>query len=209
MLSVVAPRFHRAFDDLRQEVEFGPRGVLGAELHIGAEVAGALYTLDGSGQDVLAGHLQFELAVDRTRRQEEVDARFWRVLHRVGGPVDVGGIAARQPADDGPVDLPGDLGDALEVPRRCDWKPGFDDVDAEVLEGVGHLELFGERHAATGALLAVAQGGVEDDDAVRVGRGHGSTRKGNEKSPGTLPSSGACIDSVATAIRRGTRERSG
>ena len=38
-----------------------------------------------------------------------------------------------------------------------------------VVEQLGDLELLLVRHGGAGALLAVAQGGVEDDDAVLLG----------------------------------------
>ena len=76
----------------------------------------------------------------------------------------------------GPWTCAGDGLHRLEVAGRGDGEAGLDDVHAEVLEGAGDLELLGQVHAAAGALLAVAQRGVEDDDAVRVGRRrHGST----------------------------------
>ncbi len=59
---------------------------------------------------------------------------------------------------------------ASKSPRRSDGEAGFDDVDAEIDQGLGDLELFAEVHAAAGGLLAVAERGVEDDDAS----GHGS-----------------------------------
>ena len=52
---------------------------------------------------------------------------------------------------------------------------GFDldaarrDVDAHLLEDLREFELLLERHRGAGRLLAVAHGGVENDDAVRVG----------------------------------------
>ena len=46
---------------------------------------------------------------------------------------------------------------------------GLDDVDAHLVEQLGHFELLLEGHGGAGALLAVAQGGVEDDDAVLLG----------------------------------------
>ena len=55
---------------------------------------------------------------------------------------------------------------ASKSPFEAIGKPGLDDVDAHRVEQVGDLELLFERHRRAGALLAVAQGGVEDQHAV-------------------------------------------
>ncbi len=62
--------------------------------------------------------------------------------------------------------------DGLEIAVRGDREAGLDDVDAHRVEKLGDLELLLERHGGAWALLAVAQGGVEDQDAVGWG-GHG------------------------------------
>ena len=66
---------------------------------------------------------------------------------------------------------PAIVGDGLEIAVRGDGEAGLDDVDAHGVEEVGDLDLLLERHGRAGALLAVAQGGVEDQDAVLAGRG--------------------------------------
>src|SRR5262245_37167447 len=56
-----------------------------------------------------------------------------------------------------------------EIAFRRDREAGFDDVDTHSVEEFGDLELLLMRHGRAGALLAVAQGSVEDDDAVLLG----------------------------------------
>ena len=56
--------------------------------------------------------------------------------------------------------------DRLEIAVRGDREAGLDHVDAHGLEDLGDAELLGDGHRAAGRLLAVAQGGVEDDDAL-------------------------------------------
>ncbi len=85
--------------------------------------------------------------------------------------------ARARPAIDRVLGALGDLVDGHEVAFRGDRETGLDDVDAHLVEQLGDLELLLMGHGGAGALLAVAQGGVEDDDAVLVGlcwRGHGS-----------------------------------
>ena len=53
---------------------------------------------------------------------------------------------------------------ASKSPSRGDREAGLDDVDAHGVEEVGDLQLLLEGHGGAGALLAVAQRGVEDED---------------------------------------------
>ena len=78
---------------------------------------------------------------------------------------------AREPADHRVLGALGDLVDGGEIALRGDREAGLDDVDAHLVEQLGDLELLLVGHGGAGALLAVAQGGVEDDDAVLLGLG--------------------------------------
>src|SRR5581483_914743 len=106
----------------------------------------------------------------------------------------------------------GDASYGLEVARRGGGEAGLDDVHAEALELARDRELLLDVHRASGRLLAVAQGGVEDADVVGVGqdvadivyrlghrrlsplstsrlRGPRAARRANKKSPGAFASS--------------------
>ena len=87
-------------------------------------------------------------------------------LDRLGAAVDVLELRARQPADHRILGAAGDLLHAVEIALAGDREAGLDDVDAHLVEQLGDLELLVEGHGGAGALLAVAQGRVEDDDAV-------------------------------------------
>ena len=76
-----------------------------------------------------------------------------------------------------------------EIAVRRDRETGLDDVDAHLVEQLGDFELLVEGHGGAGALLAVAQGGVEDDDAVLVGLV--SARSWESPSSRMRPASGA------------------
>ena len=78
---------------------------------------------------------------------------------------------ARQAADHRVLGALGDLVHGGEIAFRGDREAGLDDVDAHRVEQLGDFELLLVGHGGAGALLAVAQGGVEDDDAVLVGLG--------------------------------------
>src|SRR4029450_13340764 len=62
-----------------------------------------------------------------------------------------------------------------ESPSVRHRKARLDAVDAHLVEQLGDFELLLVGHGGAGALLTVAQGGIEDDDAVLLGlrwRGH-------------------------------------
>ena len=60
---------------------------------------------------------------------------------------------------------------AAKSPSEAIGKAGLDDVDAHLVEQRGDFELLLVGHGGAGALLAVAQGGVENNDAVLLGLG--------------------------------------
>ena len=91
------------------------------------------------------------------------------VLDRPPGGVDVGLVGAGQAADHRALDVAGDRLDRLEVAGRGDREAGLDHVDAQPRQLLGDLDLLGGVQRDAGRLLAVAQRGVEDVDAVCVG----------------------------------------
>ncbi len=90
-------------------------------------------------------------------------------FHRFRAAIDILRVRTRQASDDSVLGAAGDLADRLEIAFGGDREASLDDVDAHVVEHLGDLELFLERHRGAGALLAVAQGGVEYDYAVLLG----------------------------------------
>ena len=100
------------------------------------------------------------------------DARPGGVLHGVGGGHDVGGVGAGEAGDHRAIlgEAPGDGLHAVEIAGAGDGEAGLDDIDAELVQCIGHAQLLVEVHREAGRLLAVAQRGVEEDDPV-VGQG--------------------------------------
>ena len=92
-------------------------------------------------------------------------------LDRFGAAVDVLRRGAGQAADHGVLGTLGDLVDGRPVAFRGNRETGFDDVDAHRVEEFGDFDLLLVGHGGAGTLLAVAQRGVKDDDAVLVGLG--------------------------------------
>ena len=120
----------------------------------------------GLALDVLAGRGELVLDVDVRRRHEGVDPRSRRVPYRAVGGVDVPDMNAGEAGDHRALDLAGDRLHGLEVAGRGDREAGLDDVHAQPRELVGDLELLGRVQRDARRLLAVSQGGVEDENAV-------------------------------------------
>ena len=106
-----------------------------------------------------------------------MDAATTTKLHRFSAAIDIFGVRARQAGDHRILGAPGDLADRLKIAFGSDGKASLDDIHAHVVEHFGNFELLLEAHGGAGALFAVAQGGVENNDAVLVGLVHGSHRK--------------------------------
>ena len=75
-------------------------------------------------------------------------------------------IRARERADNGFLDGTGDGLDRFKVTLRRRRKASFDDIDLEPLKLTGDADFFFACHRRTGRLLAVAQGGVKNDELV-------------------------------------------
>jgi hypothetical protein len=73
-------------------------------------------------------------------------------------------VAPRQGRDHGPAHFGGDLPHAAVVALGGRGEPRLDDVHAERVELPGESELLLGGETVAGGLLAVAQGGVEDED---------------------------------------------
>jgi len=101
----------------------------------------------------------------------KMDAGRLAALEGVGGAADVAIVGARDRAHRRALDRLGDRLHGLEVAVRRRREAGLDDVDLEPLELARDAELFVLGHRGAGRLLAVAQGGVEDEQAV----GHGDS----------------------------------
>ena len=158
----------RGGDHLGGELDVGAGGVHRAELDVIDQRA---RVRDGGArlaQHVRARGLQLVVDVDVRRRDERVHARALGVADGLGGALDVGRVRTREARDHRAVHLLGDPLYGLEVARRGDRESSLDHVDAEPRELLRDLQLLGGVERDARRLLAVSQGGVEDDDAIRV-----------------------------------------
>ena len=165
----------RSLDAAAEEVVLGAGAVLARPFDVVGVVARAGDLRDHHLVDLVRLLLQLVLHVHRRGGQEGVDAVALGRPDRLGAAVDVLERRAREPADHCVLGALGDFVHGSEIALRCDREAGLDDVDAHLVEQLGDFELLLVGHGGAGALLAVAQGGVEDDDAVLLGlrwRGH-------------------------------------
>jgi hypothetical protein len=101
--------------------------------------------------------------------KEHMDSWTRGILQGAPRRIDISSGAARETGDDRALDFASHEIHRLPIAARRDWETGFDDVDPELRERFRDPQLFWLSHAAAGRLLAVAQRGVEDEDAVGVG----------------------------------------
>ncbi len=152
---------------LREKIELGAGGVLGRELDVITELARYLHPLDRAPDDLLFRHLQLVLAVDRARRQENVDPGALSFLQRFPRALDVHPGSARETRDHRSLDLPGHFAHRLEITVRGDGKARFENIHSEERERSRHRELSVEVHAAARRLLAVSQRRIENHHSIR------------------------------------------
>src|SRR5690606_34258827 len=107
----------------------------------------------------------------RRGTDEGVDAAAARRLDGLGAAVDVLEMGAGETGNDGVLRPARYLEHRLEIAFGRDRETGFDHVDAHLDEDVGNLEFLLEGHCRARTLLAVAQRGIENYDALGAGGG--------------------------------------
>ncbi len=169
---MVAPAWMATSQTLTRIVGVGAGGVLGGELDVVAVGAREGDHLGDLVERLGAGDLELGGEVKVGGGEEGVDAGAGGGLDGARGGLDVLALGAGEGGDDGAAcrpDFAGDVADGFGVALGGDGEAGLQDVDAESGDLVGHAQLFGAVHDASGGLLAVAQGGVEEEDAVGLG----------------------------------------
>ncbi len=104
--------------------------------------------------------------MQRRGADEGVDTRPAGGFHRLPAAVDIAHLGAREPADHGVFGLFGDRPDGGEIAFGGDREARLDDVHPHLVEHARDFQFFGMGHGGARGLLPIAQGGVEDQDAV-------------------------------------------
>ena len=161
----------RRLDASAEEVELGAGAVLARPLDVVGVGARARNLRDHHLENFVRLLLELVLHVHRRSGQKGVDAPPLRRFDRFGAAVDVLEGGARQPANHRLLGALGDLVDGGVIAFGGDRKSSLDDIDTHLVEQLGDFELLLMGHGGAGALLAVAQSSVENDDAVLLGLG--------------------------------------
>ena len=120
-------------------------------------------------QRLRAGDAELGFEVQVAGGEKGVDAVRGRGFHGARGGFDVAAPAAGERGDARAANLARNGLHAAQVAIGRDGETGFDDIDAESGEPVGEAQLLLVVHGAAGGLLAVAQGGVEEEDLFAHG----------------------------------------
>jgi hypothetical protein len=161
-------RIDRRLQDPAQEVDLRAPRVFRRELHVVRIAQRPTHRRDRLLQDLVGGHVELLLHMDRRGRDEGVDAPGVGPGQRLPSAVDVLVERPGQCADPAVLNDRRDCLDALEVALAGDRESGLDHVHLELLECLGDAHLLVPGHGRAGRLLAVAQRGVEDDQMVSV-----------------------------------------
>ena len=167
--------------DLDEEIRLGAGSILRRKLDVGDEFAGALHAIDGELDDLALCLAEFELAVQLGRGEEDMDASLFAGRRDgLAGRLNVPWHTAGEAGDGRSLDFPGDGVDGGEVALADHREAALDHVHLQPGELPRDLEFLAQRHRGAGALLAVAEGRVKNDDPVFfhivVSRFGGSTK---------------------------------
>src|SRR5439155_8861086 len=149
-----------------QIIRIGARAIFRRELDVIYITARQLDRGHGVIEHLFLRLLELVLQVDVAGRDERMDARAPGMLERSRGSFHVERAGTGQSGHRHPVERAADRIDGFEVNVRRNGKTGLENVHAQLHQLVGHAGRLGDRHAAAGRLLAIAQRGVENIDAV-------------------------------------------
>ena len=131
-------------------------------------------------QNLFGFHLQLVLHMQVAGGDHHVDAPTGGRLQGLGTAVNIHLMGAAQARNGACLDDLGDLANRFEVAIGGDGETGLNDIDPHLFQDLGQFELFIQAHGGTGRLLAVAHGGVKDDDIfARLSSGYGGRINGS------------------------------
>ena len=158
--------FDHRLENATQVVDIAAVTVFGAELNVTHQVARETHRELGLLKHLLGRHTEFFLHVQRAGGNEGVDTRRTRAFEGFGSAGDIAVIGARQRADGRILDGVSNCLHSIKVAVGTGCKTGLDHIHLEAFELAGNAQFFITRHGSSGRLLAVAQGGVENDQFI-------------------------------------------
>jgi hypothetical protein len=138
----------RGLDDVAEKVALGAGGVFGRKLDVVAVADGSLHTGHRPLDDLLAGHLELELAVDGARGQEDMDAAGGGLSasHARCGVVAAAGCRSWRADGVGDREPPKSPGEAIRKPASM--------ISTPDRRGAGRLHFLGQVHATLAIVAA-------------------------------------------------------
>ena len=153
-------------DDAAHEIQLGAAGIFQRELHVADQIARPLDRTHGVFHHLIRLHLQLVLHVDRRGRNKGMDTTGGGIFQRFTGTVDIGIQGSGQGADGALLDGIGNRFNRFEVTGAGDGKARFDHIHAQLFQLFGDAQLLILGHRRAGALLAVTQGGIKNNNAI-------------------------------------------
>ena len=154
------------FADARQKIDVGSVAILGRELDVATQVAGEPHGLRGLLQNLLARHPQLLLHVEFAGGNEGMDAGPVCTGQGLRRTRNVAVVGPGQRADGAVAHGRSDGLDGLEIAIARSGEAGLNDIDPHALQLASDTQFFLSRHGRAGRLLAIAQGGVENDELI-------------------------------------------
>ena len=152
--------------DFGEEVQIRTHGVFSGKFYIVSVFFGDFHRFDRRIDDLLRLHFQFVLHVDGAGGNEGMNAFFRRGGNSFACFAHIVFNGARQRADCGFGDDFGNRINRLEIARAGGGKTCFNHIDTHLFQLAGNTDFLLFGHGCTGRLLAVAHGGIENDNAV-------------------------------------------
>jgi len=169
MLMVVAPALMAASTAAAEEIGVGAAAILGRPLDVVRMLPAERDAAGRQVQHLLGRQPQLDPHVEFRGRQHDVDALAGGRLQGLGAAQDVGRVGAAEAGDHRTVlgEFPAIDCTLSKSPGEAMAKPASMTFDPKLGQRLGHAQLLLEVHREAGRLLAVAQRGVEEDDAGR------------------------------------------
>ena len=136
--------------------------ILGVELHILYVLLGILDGSHGTLDDFLAGRVEliFDVAIAGT--DASMDSLVLGILQCLGSAINILLHCTSQRTDGWPCNRLGNLHHRIEVARAWNREARLNDINAQLLQRLSHLNLLNRVQLTSWNLLAIAKGCVEN-----------------------------------------------
>ena len=152
--------------NLGKERQFRAVAIFSGKLDIVGVLQGQLHCFHGLLQNLVGRHSQLHLHVQGRRGNEGVNAAALGGCQRVTCPRNVFVVCTGQRTHGGVFDDRGNGFDGFEIAIAGGGETGLYHINLQFFQLLGDADFFFASHGCARALFAVAQGGIEYDEAV-------------------------------------------